>query len=98
MVTDEFPVVLERHEQMIRSVQKQIDELKAVQREIKAMNESLIEITNEMKHTNASLLSCEDSIAKLQSAPGQRWEKIIVSLISSLLCGAAGYALARLFG
>ncbi len=43
MVTDEFPVVLERHEQMIRSVQKQIDELKAVQREIKAMNESLIE-------------------------------------------------------
>ncbi|MBO4870337.1 MAG: hypothetical protein J5585_11575 [Clostridia bacterium] len=98
MDNEDFPVVLERHEQMLRSMQKQIDELKTVQKEIKAMNESLIKITNEIKHTNASLLSCENKITELQTAPGRRWERIVVSLISSLLCGVAGYALARLFG
>ena len=97
MTNEEFPVVLERHEQMLRSLQKQLDELKSVQREIKAMNESLIEITNEINHTNSSLSSCESKISELQSAPGRRWEKIAVSVISSVLCGIAGYALARLF-
>lgn len=98
MSNDDLPVVLERHDQMLRSLQKQLDELKTVQREIKVMNESLIEITNEIKHTNASLLSCESKIGELQAAPGRRWEKLIAALLSSLLCGAAGYALARLFG
>lgn len=98
MQTDEILVGLERHEQMLKSLQKQLDELKAVQKEIRVMNESLIEITNEIKHTNASLLSCEVKINELQSAPARKWEKIIISLISSLLCGIMGYALARFFG
>ena len=97
MAYEEFSVVLERHDQLLRSLQKQLDELKTVQREIKVMNESLIEITNEIKHTNASLISCENRISELQSAPWKRWEKIIISVLSSLLCGAAGYALAKLF-
>ena len=61
------------------------------------MNETLVKITNEIKHTNASLVSCENRISEIQSAPGRRWETLIISLLSSLLCGAAGYALARLF-
>jgi len=97
MSNEDHSVVLERHEQMLRSLQKQLDELKAVQREIKVMNETLVKITNEIKHTNASLVSCENRISEIQSAPGRRWETLIISLLSSLLCGAAGYALARLF-
>ena len=91
-------IVMERHEQKLNHLQKQLDELKAVQKEIKAMNESLIKITNEIKHTNASLLSCEMKINELQSAPAKKWEKITVSLISSVLCGILGYVLARVFG
>lgn len=98
MQNEEIIVVLERHDQKLSSLQKQLDELKAVQKEIKAMNESLIKITNEIKHTNASLLSCEVKINELQSAPVKKWEKIAVSVISSLLCGILGYVLARLFG
>ena len=98
MQNEEIFVVLERHDQKLGSLQKQLDELKAVQKEIKAMNESLIEITNEIKHTNASLLSCEVKINELQSAPVKKWEKIAVSVISSLLCGILGYVLARFFG
>lgn len=97
MSNEDHSVVLERHEQMLRSLREQLDELKTVQREIKVMNETLIKITNEIKHTNASLASCENKINEIQSAPGRRWESLIISLLSSLLCGAAGYALARLF-
>ena len=98
MQNEEVFVTLERHEQKLKSIQKQLDELKAVQKEIKVMNESLIEITNEIKHTNKSLLSCEMKINELQSAPGRKWEKITVSVISSALCGILGYVLARFFG
>ena len=98
MPNEEIYVIMERHEQKLGSLQKQLDELKAVQKEIKAMNESLIEITNEIKHTNASLLSCEAKINELQSASGRKWEKITVSLLSSVLCGILGYVLARFFG
>ncbi len=98
MQNEEIFIGLERHEQRLNSLQKQLDELKAVQKEIKAMNESLIEITNEIKHTNSSLLSCEMKINELQSAPGRKWEKITVSLLSSVLCGILGYVLARFFG
>ena len=98
MQNEEILVVMERHEQKLNSLQKQLDELKTVQKEIKVMNESLIEITNEIKHTNASLLSCEIKINELQFAPVKKWEKITVSLISSALCGILGYVLARVFG
>ena len=98
MQNEEIYIGLERHEQKLNSLQKQLDELKAVQKEIKVMNESLIEITNEIKHTNASLLSCEVKINELQSAPVRKWEKIMISLISSILCGIAGYVLARFMG
>ena len=98
MTNEDISNALGRHEQMILSVQKQIDELKTVQSEIKVMNESLIEITNEIKHTNKSILSCEMKINELQSVPGRKWEKITVSVISSALCGILGYVLARIFG
>lgn len=98
MQNEDIMIVMERHEQKLNHLQKQLDELKAVQKEIKAMNESLIKITNEIKHTNASLLSCEMKINELQSAPAKKWEKITVSLISSVLCGILGYVLARVFG
>ncbi len=97
MTNEEIPVALERHEQMLKSLQKQIDELKTVQREIKAMNESLIEITNEIKHTNASLLSCEGKINELQSAPSKRWESAVSTVITSILCGVIGYLMAGFF-
>ena len=97
MENEEFAVALERHEQMIRSVQHQLNELKAVSAEIKQMNAALIEMTNEIKHTNTSLLSCEEKISDLQKIPASRLEKLIGAVISALVCGVIGYVIARIF-
>ena len=97
MENEEFAVALERHEQMIKSVQHQLNELKAVSKEIKQMNAALIEMTNEIKHTNASLLSCEIKISDLQKIPVSRFEKFIGALISALVSGIIGYMIAKIF-
>lgn len=98
MENEDYAVSLERHEQMIKSVQHQLNELKAVSAEIKQMNAALIEMTNEIKHTNASLLSCEMKISDLQRIPATRFEKLIGAVVSALVCGVIGYIVARFFG
>ena len=97
MENEEYAVALERHEQMIKSVQHQLNELKAVSQEIKQMNAALIEMTNEIKHTNASLLSCEVKISDLQKIPASRLEQLIGALVSAVICGVMGYVIARIF-
>ena len=97
MENEEYAVALERHEQMIKSVQHQLNELKAVSQEIKQMNAALIEMTNEIKHTNASLLSCEIKINDLQKIPATRFEKLIGAVVSAIVCGIIGYIVARIF-
>lgn len=97
MENEEYAVALERHEQMIKSVQHQLNELKTVSQEIKQMNAALIEMTNEIKHTNASLLSCEVKINDLQRIPLNRFEKLIGAVISAIICGIIGYITAKLF-
>ena len=49
---DETQIVLERHEQKINAIEKEISELKAVQSEIRSMNETLVTLATELKHTN----------------------------------------------
>ena len=97
MENEEYAVALVRHEQMIKSVQHQLNELKAVSQEIKQMNAALIEMTNEIKHTNASLLSCEIKISDLQKIPATRLEKLIGAIVSAIVCGVIGYIVARIF-
>ena len=48
-------IVLERHEQRIRTIERDISDLKAVQAEIRTMNEALVTLATELKHTNEHL-------------------------------------------
>lgn len=96
-MNEDYSVTLERHEQMLKSLQKQLNELKELQKEIKVMNESLVIITNEIKHTNVALSSCEEKINKIQNTPKDRWEKVVSAVISSVVCGVIGYLIAKLF-
>lgn len=97
MTSEEIPVALERHEQMLRSAQHQINELKEVQREIKKMNEVLISLTGEIKHTNVSLLGHDDRLTELEKIPSKRMDSVIAAAISALVGGILGFILSNIF-
>ena len=59
---DDIEVVLERHEQKILTLEHNVSEIKEVQIEIRTMNETLVTLANELKHTNEHLARHEQKI------------------------------------
>lgn len=81
---DDITVVLERHDQSIRSMQTQIDDLKEVHKEIRKMSETLIMLTTELKHTNGHLESQERRLELIESAPKNRLNQIVTAIVAAL--------------
>ena len=50
---EEAQIILERHEQRLNTIERDITDLKAVHTEIRAMNETLVTLATELKHTNS---------------------------------------------
>ena len=48
-------VILERHEQQIKTLERDMSDMKGVQAEIRTMNETLVTLSTELKHTNEHL-------------------------------------------
>ena len=49
---DDVEIVLERHEQKIKTLERDMTAMKEVQAEIRSMNETLVTLATELKHTN----------------------------------------------
>lgn len=83
----EVCVVLERHDQHIKSLQHQVDDLKGVQSEIKVMSETLITLTNEIKHANEHMARQEQRIEEIEKQPRARLNQITTAIIAALAGG-----------
>ena len=90
---DETQIVLERHEQKINAIEKEISELKAVQSEIRSMNETLVTLATELKHTNEHLARHELKIEEMEGQPRARMQQIVTAIIAALAGGQADIAL-----
>ena len=84
---DEIQIVLERHEQKINAIEKEISELKAVQSEIRSMNETLVTLATELKHTNEHLARHERKIEEMEGQPRARMQQIVTAIIAALAGG-----------
>ena len=84
---DETQIVLERHEQNINAIEKEISELKAVQSEIRSMNETLVTLATELKHTNEHLARHERKIEEMEGQPRARMQQIVTAIIAALAGG-----------
>ena len=84
---DETQIVLERHEQKINAIEKEISELKAVQSEIRSMNETLVTLASELKHTNEHLARHERKIEEMEGQPRARMQQIVTAIIAALAGG-----------
>lgn len=84
---EETQIVLERHEQKINAIEKEISELKAVQSEIRSMNETLVTLATELKHTNEHLARHERKIEEMECQPRVRMQQIVTAIIAAMAGG-----------
>ena len=83
----EIEVIIERHEQQILSLERDMMAMKEVQAEIRSMNETLVTLANELKHTNEHLKRHEKKIEEINSQPRQRMQQITTAIIAALAGG-----------
>lgn len=80
-------VIIERHEQRIKTLERDMNAMKEVQAEIRSMNETLVTLANELKHTNEHLARHERRIDEIDSVPKQRMQQIVTAIIAALSGG-----------
>lgn len=78
---------LERHEQKMKMIERDLAVLCEVQTEIRNMNETLVMLANELKHANEHLASHERKIEEIRSQPKQRLQQIFSAIVGAL-CGS----------
>ena len=83
----DIEVIVERHEQQIKTLQREMADMKEVQAEIHSMNETLVTLATELKHTNEHLARHERKIEEIDSVPKQRMQQIITAIIAALAGG-----------
>ena len=84
---EDASIVLERHEQRLKIVERDISDLKAVQTEIRSMNETLLTLATELKHTNEHLARHEEKIDAIEAQPKMRMQQIVTAIIAALAGG-----------
>lgn len=95
---DDIKVLLEGHEQRIRTLERNVKELQDIRSELKVMGESLVELTTEMKHTNEHLARNEKKIDLIENQPQMRMQQIITAIISALAGVIISATIGTLFG
>ena len=84
---EDAQIILERHEQKLKVLERDVSDLKAVQVEIRTMNETLITLAGELKHTNEHLARHEQKIDTIENQPKIRTQQIITAVVAALAGG-----------
>ena len=87
LMMEDIEVILERLSQRINILERDMTAIKAVQAEIRSMNETLVTLANEIKHTNEHLARHERKIDEIDNMPRQRLQQIITAIIAALAGG-----------
>ena len=95
---DDIYVTVERHEQILKNIERDVVELRAVQAEIRAMNETLLTLANELKHTNEHLARHERKIEEIDNQPKLRMQQLITAVVSAGTGGLISIILSMIFG
>lgn len=90
-------VSLARHEQKLNMLERDVSGLKMVQAEIRTMNETLVMLANELKHTNEHLARHEKKIDEIDGQPRQRLQQIVTAIIAALAGGVISTVIGMIF-
>ncbi len=81
---DNEVVMLESHEQRIKSLERDMSDMKQVQAEIRSINETLVTLATELKHTNEHLARHERKIEEIDAVPRQRIQQLATAIVAAL--------------
>lgn len=59
--------------------------MKEIQSEIRSMNETLVMLANELKHTNEHLERHERKIEEIENAPRKRTREVVTAVIVAIV-------------
>lgn len=94
---EDVHIILERHEQRIKALERDVLQLKNVQEEIRSMNETLVTLATELKHTNEHLARHEKKIDLIEGEPRVRMQQIMTAIIAALAGGLISTLMTALF-
>lgn len=94
---EEIEVILERHEQKILMLEREMKDMKPVQAEIRSMHETLVALATELKHTNEHLARHEQKIEQINAMPQQRLQQIATAIIAALAGGLISAIIGMVF-
>ena len=94
---EEIEVVLQQHEQQIKTLERDMTDMKTVQAEIRSMHDTLVTLATELKHANEHLARHEQKIDEIKSIPGQRMQQIVTAIIAALAGGMISMMINTIF-
>ncbi len=77
-------------ESSLKSMHKRVDSLQKSQEILVEMNGNIKVLAEQNKTQNQKIDKIENDISSLKEIPGQRWEKIINTIITVLISGSIG--------
>lgn len=94
---EDVQILLERHEQKIKTLERDVSGLMAVQAEIRTMNETLVTLATELKHTNEHLVKNEQKIDEIEGQPKIRLQQTVTAIIAALAGGLISAVIGLIF-
>ena len=98
MDLEEASVALAHHEERLCQLEREVCVMKEVQAEIRTMNETLVVLASELKHTNLHLARHEAKLDALEAAPRERGRQILTGVLAALAAACATALITLLFG
>ena len=90
-------IILERHELRLKMLENDISDMKAIQTEIRTMNEALVTLATELKHTNEHLARHEKKIDAIERQPKIRIQQIVTAIIAAISGGLISTIIGMIF-
>lgn len=93
---EDLHIELERHEQIIKNIEKDLTDIKGMQSEIRSMNETLAIFATELKYTNEHLKKHEERLELIESKPANRLNTIFNAIIAAIIGGIIAVLIEKL--
>ena len=84
---EDLHIELERHEQIIKNIEKDLTDIKEMQSEIRSINETLAVFATELKYTNEHMKKHEERLGFIESKPENRLNTIINAIVAAIIGG-----------